>query len=355
MSELKFSRRKLLQASMIGGTAILARPHIIGSARAQSKEVYVGTYGGIWTTVEEEAFFKPFTAETGITVKTVTPTNFAKLKAQVEFKSYEYDLTCLGHGEFIRAKEEGYTEPLDFGIIDKSKLWPGAYFDNADGITICRQATGMAYRTDKFPNGGPQNWADFWDVAKFPGARAMNPHSTRATAFALLADGVKPQELYPLDIERAFASLDRIKPHVKVWWTGGNQPQQLLKDGEVEMSMIWGNRAEEMVDQGEPVKYVIDGTLVGTTMYAVIKGSPNAENAMRLLEFMTRPEPNAQFAKRLYFLPGNPASIKLFTPEEIKRLPDPDTNPNVIAIDGGWEAANKGALDERMAEWLTKS
>lgn len=350
MSKFQLTRRSLLHA----GVAAVAAPYIIRPAGAQSKEVYVGTYGGIWTDVENEVFFKPFTAETGITVKTVTPTNFAKLRAQVEFKNYEFDLTCVGHGEFIRAKEAGYTEPLNFKIINKDKLWPNAYYDDADAITICRLGTGMAYRTDKYPNGGPKNWADFWDIQKFPGPRALNQYSTRVTAFALLADGVKPSELYPLDIERAFKSLDKIKPHVKVWWTGGNQSQQLLQDGEVHMSMIWNDRAEEMTDRGDPVKYVVDGTLVGNTMYGVAKGCPNAENAMRLLEFMTRVEPNAEFSKRLHYVPGNPEALKLFTPAQLARIPNPLTNPNVVNIDGTWEAKNKGKLDERIAEWLTK-
>lgn len=351
MKRFEFTRRTLLQ----GGVAALAAPYIIRPASAQSKEVYVGTYGGVWTDVENEVFFKPFTAETGITVKTVTPTNFAKLRAQVEFKSYEFDLTCLGWGEFIRAKEAGYTEPLNFNIIDKSKLWPGAYFDNADAITICRLATGMAYRTDKYPDGGPQNWADYWDVDRFPGPRGGYGYSTRTTVFALLADGVKPSEIYPLDIERAFKSLDRLKPNVKVWWTGGSQSSQLLQDAEVFMNMIWIDRANEMTDAGQPVQYVVDGSLVGNTMYAVTKGSPNVDNAMRLLEFMTRPEPNAEFSKRLYYVPGNPEAFKFFTPEQLKRIPNPDTNPNVVRIDSVWEAENKAALDERMTEWLSRS
>src|SRR5690606_16724917 len=193
-----------------------------------------------------------------------------------------------------------------------------------------RLATGFAYRTDKFPDGGPKNWVDFWDVERFPGARGLNWYSTRVTAFALLADGVKPDELYPLDIERAFKSLDKIKPHVKVWWTGGTQSAQLLSDNEVVMNMIWIDSAVSLINRGEPVKYVVDGTLVGNTMYGVLKDSPNAENAMRLLEFMSRAEPNAEFARRLHYVPGNPEALKLFTPEEQARLPNPDINPNVV-------------------------
>ena len=36
-------------------------------------------------------------------------------------------------------------------------------------------------------------------------------------------------------VDRAFASLDKIKKHV-VWWEAGAQPPQMLADGEVTMT-----------------------------------------------------------------------------------------------------------------------
>jgi putative spermidine/putrescine transport system substrate-binding protein len=57
---------------------------------------------------------------------------------------------------------------------------------------------------------------------------------------------VPPDKLYPMDIEPAFKKLDQIKPHIKVWWTQGNQSQQLIRDGEIDMMSIWNARASEL-------------------------------------------------------------------------------------------------------------
>src|SRR5262249_59939752 len=63
--------------------ALLGAPAIIG-ARAQGRTVYVNSYGGVWESSWRKAFFEPFTAQTGIQIKTVPGVSFAKLKAQVQ-------------------------------------------------------------------------------------------------------------------------------------------------------------------------------------------------------------------------------------------------------------------------------
>ena len=41
------------------------------------------------------------------------------------------------------------------------------------GVAGMSLGTCLVYRTDKFPNVGPESWADFWDVRKFPGTRSL--------------------------------------------------------------------------------------------------------------------------------------------------------------------------------------
>src|SRR3989442_1490871 len=57
--------------------------------------------------------------------------------------------------------------------------------------------------------------------------------SDLTTQFALVADGVPPDKVFPMDVDRAFRKLDQIKPHVKVWWTQGNQSQQRSEERRV--------------------------------------------------------------------------------------------------------------------------
>ena len=80
------------------------------------------------------------------------------------------------------------------------------------------------------------------DTAKFPGRRGLYPQSERRDGGGT-ADGVAPKDLYPLDIDRAFAKLDKLRSDVAVWWTSGAQNTQLLQSGEVDMADTWSARA----------------------------------------------------------------------------------------------------------------
>ena len=81
---------------------------------------------------------------------------------------------------------------------------------------------------------------------------------------------------YPMDIDRAFRKLDEIKPHIKVWWTQGNQSQQLIRDGEVDMIGMWNARAQELIDKGAPLTIVWNGAESYGGYWFVPKGTPNS-------------------------------------------------------------------------------
>src|SRR5881396_2657567 len=102
------SRRTLLAA---GAGAVFA-PYI-WPAGAQTRTVYVNSYGGVWETSWKKAFFDPFTAQTGIKIKTVPGVSFAKLKAQVQTRSFEWDVVNLGDVEYAQAVLEGLLEKVD--------------------------------------------------------------------------------------------------------------------------------------------------------------------------------------------------------------------------------------------------
>jgi putative spermidine/putrescine transport system substrate-binding protein len=75
--------------------SVIGAPAIIRAARADNGTVYMNSYGGVWETSWKKAFFDPFTAKTGIQVKTVPGVAFAKLKAQVQNHNSEWDFINL--------------------------------------------------------------------------------------------------------------------------------------------------------------------------------------------------------------------------------------------------------------------
>src|SRR6516165_4253323 len=240
-------RRRFLQKAGAAAAAAALGPLIITDRTiAQTRTLYVNSWGGSFTAAQEAAYFKPFTAATGIQIRTVTPVSYGKVKAQVQSGRYEFDMTSINSMQWLRAVRDGLAEPIDWTVAHKDKVPAEAVVADGHGIASNIQGTNLCYRSDRFPNGGPKTWADFWDVKRFPGNRGLCiSDSPRTLIFALLADGVARENLYPLDLDRAFSKLDAIKPHIKVWWREGNQSQQLIRDGEVDMMSIWNARATE--------------------------------------------------------------------------------------------------------------
>src|SRR5438045_2874331 len=66
--------------------------------------------------------------------------------------------------------EGGFIEPIDYNIVDKSKVLAG--FALPHGVANYTYSYVLAYDTRRFPE-PPRNWVDFWDRKKFPGMRTM--------------------------------------------------------------------------------------------------------------------------------------------------------------------------------------
>ncbi len=347
----RVSRRRVLAAGLAGAAVGVAPAILRGAARAADDVLYVNTWGGSWTEAEDVAFYKPFTAKTGIKIRTVAPVSFAKLKAQVQSRSYEWDCSNAGIVEYEQAVHEDLLEPVDLGVIDRAAI--PAENIASHGIAAFTLATCLVWRKDKFPNGGPRSWADFWDVEKFPGARSLFDRSFTNLAFALLADGVPADKLYPLDVERAFKKLDRIKPHIKVWWQQGNQSQQLIRDGEVDMIAMWNARAQELIDRGAPLEIVWNGAENYGGYWFVPKGSPRAKLAWKFLEFTAQAKPQADFANRLPYGPSNPRAFEYISAETAAKMPTaPEHLKLGVRPDAQWLAPRLPAIRERWAQWI---
>lgn len=321
---------------------------------AQTRTLYVNSWGGSFTAAQDAAYFKPFTAATGIQIRTVTPVSYGKIKAQVQSGSYQFDMTSVSSMQWLRASREGLAEPIDWTIVKKETLQPDSVVADGYGIASYIQGTNLCYRSDKFPDGGPGSWADFWDVKRFPGNRSLCINDAfRTLTFALLADGVPRDRLYPLDIERAFRKLEQIKPHIKVWWREGTQSQQLIRDGEVDLMSIWNARATELKQQGVPVELVWNGAVRSTSTWCVLKGAPNRKLAWEFIQFATEARPQAEFNTRLYYGPVNPAAYAFIPPAIRVQLP---TYPANLAVsvkgDDQWEADRIAQVEERFTQWV---
>ena len=323
-----------------------------GTAYAGGKEIVLSSWGGSYEKAVIKAMVEPFEKETGIKVIVTSYPDFAKVKAMVDTGNIEWDVVDIEDRMLHRGMKVDLFEPLDYSVIDKTDLVPAAVHSHAVGIELW--AGVLAYSTEKYPGDNhPRTWADFWNVKKFPGARALYGGPYDMLEIALLADGVPMDKLYPLDVERAFKSLDKIKPHVAVWWTKGAQPAQLLTDGEVDMTYAYSGRIANIMKDGIPAGISFQQASVNPEWLVIPKGCKNKKEAMQFIAFSTRAKPQAEFNSAMQYGPINTKAFNYIDKKIAERLPTaPKFEGMTWVPNANWWADHDAKLTERWKKWM---
>ncbi len=347
----KLSRRAALLGA--GGLALgLATPALLRPARAAGGSLTVADPGGPYSPGYRKAFYDPFEKATGIKVVNVArdaePT--AQFKAMVETKAYTWDVCTLTlSARDILAKQD-LLAPIGFSAAEVPGLMPEALTGLWMGVDV--YSTIMAYRTDRLKK-APQSWADFWNVKEFPGRRSLRKNPIDTLEQALLADGVPLDKLYPLDVERAFKSLERIKPHVDVWWASGAQSSQLIQSGEVDMIALWNARGQAAIDGGAPVNLVWNQGLYSIEGWGIPKGCPRLKEAQDFVKFCAGAKQQALFTETLAYGPTNLQAYADIPAARATALPTAPANLKVMTIAReDWWSVNRSAMTERFNTWL---
>lgn len=365
------SRRSLLQST----AALLSVPVVAQAtgAWAQEKlagsgEVVVYSYGGSFTEGTRRYVFDPFTKATGIkVVDVVADTAEPQVKAMKQAGRVDWDTAIIDSDKFLELEADGAFEPIDYSLWDEESL-AGTPSRTRLKSAVVMFAVGMvlAYDQRAFPHGGPQSWADFWDVKKFPGPRGLLAiEGMRNMIFALLADGVAPKDILPLTddkVDRALKKLNEIKPHITKWWAAGGEAPQLLINREYATTSLYDGRAITAIRQGAPIKLVWSaGATLGDLYLTVLKGGPNTANAQKLIAFLNRAQIAAGFTQGTGY-PGPNTNQLAHLPAELIPLLNinPENASKCIIGDLAWLAAkrpdgkaNKDYLRERWAAWRT--
>jgi putative spermidine/putrescine transport system substrate-binding protein len=337
------------------GSALLS-PLSTLAASSDEKPVTYFTYGGAWKNAIQKAFAEPFTKKTGIPVQYQEPYNFGKLLAMHKAHAQQIDALTGSGMEVILAERNGMQTPLDWSLIDKSALSP-VQLSRPNVVGGVSQSMNVTYSTKKWPGADhPNSWADFWNVEKFPGRRALRRDPVWTIEAALTADGVKNAAFYPIDVDRAFRSLDRIKPHIKTWWTDNSQSQQLMEQEEVDLIHMTNGRAtQSILDHKASFAFVWNGATYSghSEGWFVPTGCPNPIGGMKFLDIVGRAEYQAVFARLLYYAPQNPKAIALLDDRIAKLMPSyPDNEKVAHVIDYTWWADNAATVQRRFQEWL---
>jgi len=347
--------------------ALAASPAIAQDDRTLT----VVTWGGTYQESQRAAYFEPFEALTGVEIETVRyDGSLRALRAHLAGDETTWDVIDLIRADAMRACEQGLLAKIDPAILEPAPDGTPPKSDFLDGaiqpcsITQLVFSTVIAYDNRAFPGEKPRRIEDFFDTERFPGKRALRKAPVALFEWALMAYGVPRQQLYELlsterGFDLAFAKLDGIRDDL-IWWQGGQEPVELLRQGKVAMASGYNGRFfNARAVQGTPISVIWDGQLLDYNAWAIPKGADDGELARRFIAFATRTERLADQANRISYGPARQSAqrrVGLHVSAGVPMRPYLPTAERhmetAIRRDHTWYAQTTDLRERRFRQWL---
>src|SRR5262245_12500580 len=274
---LEISRRALLRTGAIAGVAAL----VPTAVRAAGETLTFMTWGGDFGKGVRAAFSDPLEKKAGIKTRDVTPFSYGKFVAAMKSGNPEgYDLFWFNDEvEPLRAGQEGLLEKLNYDWLPNAKNVIGSV-KQPYSVSPYLTAYTAVYRSDLYKE-PLRSWKDFFDVTRFPGPRSFGTFVGGVLEAALMADGVAPDKVYPLDEARAYRALNRLKPHVRVFHNTqqAESLRQMVFQGEINMALSWSTDFIRAKLDGKPVDVIYDQGFYFSPAVGIAKGTKNVRAA----------------------------------------------------------------------------
>jgi putative spermidine/putrescine transport system substrate-binding protein len=366
-----------IAAGIVGALVIVGIPAWLIFIPGERTTLAVVSWAGAYTKSQIEAYHKPFMAmEPDISIEPVVyDGKIEQIKAKVESGAVDWDIVDFEAAEGIRACDEGLLETIDASELEPAPDGTPSTEDFVAGaLGPCTVASVvfshvMAYNTQTIPGAAPRSAADFFDVQRFPGNRGLRKGGPEFNLeLALLADGVPANQLYavlstPAGVDRAFAKLQSLKPHI-VWWESGKIALERLANGGVVMTTSFNEPIFNAVAEGEkPFAIIWGDQILDFEVWGIVKGTPRKDEALAFLEFATATGPLAEQARWIPYAPARKSSIAIIAQPDFKHalldvpmlawMPTaPENYGSAQPIDHRWWGSHRDALRARWRSWI---
>ncbi len=329
------------------------------TAPALEGQLIVNSCGGLYGESIEAAYIAPFEQQTGVdvTYDADCDAQTTQLAAQSEAGQVEWDVIAgFGGPLYADLHGRGLLMTIDHVALGSASV---ALTDGAIqpyGLGFHNDVVGLGYRQSAFPNQTP-TVADFFDVTGFPRTRGQTIggfEDWTRPALALVADGVAPADLIPLDWDRAFAKLDPIKADV-VWFRGGTEMVTVMVENQAVMCLCSDARMLQAQKQEPDVRLSYDGALRTVIFWAIPAGAPHPRAALEFLRSTLDAQRQANFTQRIGYSGVVKASYDLLpTDLQGQVLVNPNNFPLTFAFTAeqdAWLAEHATEASERYATW----
>jgi putative spermidine/putrescine transport system substrate-binding protein len=351
------TRRQFARGSALTLASLSAAPTLLAAcgeedegSGGESKSVTWASFGGAYNEALQRGFTRPFTRATGIKVTLASNTSLAGLKQQVAAGSVQWDIAELTGSEYeLAIAQDIPLEKLDFNIIKTDNV--PDYARKEYGIKYAFFLQVMAWDRGQVSS-PPKTWADFFATSSVQGKRSLYEtlSDSMLLEFALIADGVDPQSLYPLDVDRALRVIEGLGKDNIVWYASNEEVIQQMISQQSALGMPFTGRVRIANEGGADLAYTTNAGGAEGDYLVVPKGAPNAENAMKLINFICNDaEAAANFMEETYYGVSNLKALERLPKRVADNIPtSPALEGKIFQRDDAWWAKNLDQVTQKF-------
>ncbi len=362
----KFAR---VLTSVLVTTNLVLLSNFAAAAGHNNNEITFASWKGPYMRSQMLGFVRPYEANQKTRVHVVGYNGgIREIRDQVESANVTWDVIDLTQADSLRACEAGLLERLDNidlpagidGSNARDDFVDGAL--NPCGVGVIVWATAFAYDRSSYDLVQPKSIADFFDTKKFPGKRAIRDDPSVIMEWALMADGVPRNGVYPMletpeGVARALKRMDSIKAGLQLW-KSGREPVRLLNNGEVTMSMVWATTgAVAAREAGANFEMIWDGRVIELDLFGIPKGSLYKKEAIEFIRFASSSQSLANMVTHLPNGPTRKSSLALLSDDVLEQIPNGPAylKQKSIRSDANWWSKNHARLEEALQSWLAEA
>jgi putative spermidine/putrescine transport system substrate-binding protein len=343
-----------------GLVALVSAAALSASQPGYAEDLTVAVFGGRLGETLKTEMIEPFRQQSKLdVVADDRDWGIGIIRTRLEGGSNTWDVVTAEDIEAIQGCQEGLFAPVDKSRLPNLEKYVVGVKDGDCAIPMVLYNTTIAYDKDKIAD-APKDWADFWNVEKWPGKRSMFKEPRDSLEAALMADGVAREDVYqvlstPEGVDRAFKKLDELKPHL-LWWNNAGQSRQMLASGEVVMTATYDSGIHNMnLNEKTNFGVSLQDAITHIDHWAIVNDSPQIDNAYAFLEFASRAEPQAGVSNTMGISVPNGDALPLIN-ETMRPLlsGNPDNIKNALTSDTQFWLDNYDALSKRFQAWAAQ-
>ncbi len=274
-----------------------------------------------------------------------------KIKAMVQSGKVTWDLADRNNVAAVDLGRQGLLEEVDYSIVNPEAV-PEA-FRGKWGLGSYYYSFALTWDTKALPQ-APKNWVDFWNVKDFPGTRTMRKNFEGQLEAALLADGVAPDKIYPLDVDRAIDKVKQIKEKT-IFWGSGSESQQIMRDGDAVIGNLWHTRSSIVNRETDGrVDYTFNQAILFAGAWIQPKGAPSGKKAWEFAAVAQDPQSQVEVFESLGSGPINPKAAALVPENKRRRNAGDPANLKVqLTASADWYASDYGNILNRYLDAIS--